>query len=111
MRLNSRQQVAALAGMMVVVLVGLFPPWLYQRRTTISEFLGHKFIFATVVATSQNPRERDKYDDSFYKSRLSRPEERSRVHLTMWLVEIAIVLVVTGGVVLAFDGQPSKRST
>lgn len=96
--MHKTQQLIVITGILLIVLMGVYPPWVYVDEQKIAHPMGYAPIWKPPVASQQNSAE-----ILGMKFQLNlQTQKANTIDLMRLLMQIAILAAVTGGAVFAF---------
>lgn len=95
--MNQKQKICMWIGIAVIVLMGLYPPWILKDTSDVSKAEGSRFGFLV----PQLP-----YFDS--EGMVWQESYAYQIHVVQLLIQWFMVAVVTGGLIVTFaDKKPT----
>ncbi len=94
--MQKTQKIVVLTGIILIFLMGIFPPWLYVDESKVGHPMGYAPIWKPPV-----DRQRDTAELLGFKLQMDiQTQKANTIDLARLLIQIAILSVVTTGVVV-----------
>jgi hypothetical protein len=94
--MHKTQQLVVLAGLLIVVVMGIFPPWNYVDEGKVGRPMGYAPIWKPPIE-----RQTETADIFGFKLKLDvQSEKANSIDFARLMAQIAIMSAVTGGAVL-----------
>ncbi len=91
--MQKAQQLTVIAGILLIVLMGVYPPWVYVDEQKVTHPMGYAPIWKPPVSSQQNSAE-----ILGLKFQLNlQTQKANTIDLVRLLMQIAIMAAVTGG--------------
>ena len=107
--MSNAQRVIMLVGMVILIAMLLYPPWIQDFGDRGSEFKGYAFLFTgpTYKTTEKTLKPFDLGGgDIQLERKVTKKETFCRIYIEVLVVQVLIVLVVGAGAILAV--KPTK---
>lgn len=95
--MNKKQRLVILIGIIILLLMGLFPPFYWTQEIPI-------ILGSQIMSNSYSTYHYNQYGFLFYP-----PTSSARVDLERLLVQLLVVVFVTGGIVFYIGGPKESK--
>jgi len=106
--MNKKQLITMWCGIIVIVLMGLFPPWIALRPRPIRkyDFIFKGLYFQYPTPPPPSPELIEQYEAFFRKSQI---DYIDHIDFTFLIIQWFVVSVITGGLIVTFRYRKPKE--